>query len=168
LPVGPANQIVISHVTDLVDLLGAGTLGQASAELSDDERHTEALGVLGSLANSFLMPLEALFSVGNLRLSRGTLFAAELAAVSMVIENVFTASDFATGWGVKTNAEDVSTEDANLVGEWNGFKPHLLIGIMRLILLEDLSVQRRQVLLVHVSWHEKHWISCRVCREWLI
>ena len=57
LPVCPAYEVVVSCVTDLVDLLRAGAFSQAGTELSDNEGHTKALSILCTLANTFLVPL---------------------------------------------------------------------------------------------------------------
>ena len=86
----------------MIDLLRARALGQASAELSDDERNSETLGILCPLANSLLMPLPALGSMSNLRLTwrdfANTLAGAELAAVGVVIEHVSLRTNLSTWW----------------------------------------------------------------------
>ena len=69
MPVGPADEVLISDITDLVDLLRARTFSEASTELGDDERDTKLGGVLGPLSNALPMPLEALIGVCNLRLT---------------------------------------------------------------------------------------------------
>ena len=71
----------------------------------------------------------------------------------MVIENVLVATNLTTRWRIKADTEVVSFHDAKLIWERRRFKPHLLIDVMCLVLLKDLSVQRRQVLLVKVARH---------------
>ena len=149
----------ISNVCDLVDLLGARSFGQASTELGDDKRNTKTLRVLGSLTDSLLVPFQADISIRNLRLASSALFAAELAAVSVVIKHVLAATDLTAGWSLESDAEDVSAQNAHLIGERHRFEPHLLVGVVSLVLLKDLSVKRCQVLSVHVARHHEHWVS---------
>jgi len=69
LPVGPANEVLVSNVANLSDLLGAGALSQTSAELSHVEWDAEALGVLRARPNALLVPGEALVGEGGVRLA---------------------------------------------------------------------------------------------------
>lgn len=86
----------------------------------------------------------------------------------MIVKHVLVAANFATGWGLKTNTEDISTQDTDLIREGNGLEPHLLVGIVRLVLLKDRSVHRCQVRLVHVARHEEHGVSGGVRWEGLV
>ena len=58
----------------------------------------------------------------------------------MIVEHVLVATNFTTGWLVETDTKDVSTHHTDFIGEGNGFEPHLLVSIVRLVLLKDLSV----------------------------
>lgn len=106
MPVGPADEVLVSNITDLVDLLRAGTLGEAGTELRDEKRKAETVSVLGSLSNSLLVPFEALVSVSDLGLTSGALTRAELATVSVVVEDVEVRADLTTRWGLESNRED--------------------------------------------------------------
>ena len=92
MPVGPTDEVLVSDIADLVDLLRARTLSKTSSELGDDERDTKLGCILGPLSNALLMPLEALVGVGNLgfawRNITGALSGRELAAVGVVVEHV--------------------------------------------------------------------------------
>ena len=92
MPVSPSDEVLVSDIADLVDLLRARTLSKTSSELGDDERDTKLGSILGSLSNALLMPLEALVGVGNLgfawRNITGALLGGELAAVSVIVEDV--------------------------------------------------------------------------------
>ena len=172
MPVGPADEVLISDIADLVDLLRARTLSETSTEFSDDERDTKLGGVLGSLSNTLLMPLEALVGVSNLRFSwrnfAGALSRRELAAVGMVIENVLVGTNCFTWWCLKTNGEDISTQEANLIRERHRLEPHLLGTIMNLSLVVDVFIEWCKVGLVEVSGHQEHGVLGRVAREWLV
>lgn len=78
------------------------------------------------------------------------------------------AANLSTWRGLETDSKDVSFHDSHLIREGNRLEPHLLVGIVRLVLLKDLRIQRSQVLLVHMTRHEEHGVSCGVCREWLV
>ena len=69
LPIGPADQILISHIANLSDLLGAGAFGQASTKLRDVQWHTETFGISCTRSNTLPVPGEALVSEGWVRLS---------------------------------------------------------------------------------------------------
>ena len=90
LPVGPSSEILVSDITDLVDLLSACGLGEASAELGKHEGDTKTLGILGSRSEPVLVPSKALISMSDLWLTAAilALLGVHLAAVSMVIEYV--------------------------------------------------------------------------------
>lgn len=62
LPVGPSDKVLVSNVTDLVDLLGARTLGQAGSELRDMVGDSESLSISSTGADTLLVPDEALVS----------------------------------------------------------------------------------------------------------
>ena len=155
----------IGNISNLVDLLSARTFSEASTKLSDHERNSEALSISCSLANSLLMPLRALFSVGNLWLSSNALISAQLAAVSMIVENVFGRSNIGTRRDTEANWEDHTGEDSDLVWERNRFEPHLLVGVVRLVLGEESLIKRSELRLVEVTWNEKIWVLSRVARE---
>lgn len=69
MPVSPADDVVISSVTDLVDLLGAWAFSKTGTELCDNERNSKTLSIFSSLTNSLLVPLAANASMFNLGLS---------------------------------------------------------------------------------------------------
>ena len=52
LPVGPARNVRISHLSDRVDLLSARHLSQTSTKLGDYKRDAQSLSILRSLAHS--------------------------------------------------------------------------------------------------------------------
>lgn len=160
--------MLIGDIGNLVNFLGARTIGEASTEFGDDERDSKTLGILCSGADSLLVPLFALLGVSNLRFSSHTLIGAELTAVGMVVKDMDIRSNFTTGRSFKTNIEDESGCDTDLIREGNGLEPHLLFDIMRLVLAEDVLVHRGQVLLVHMSGNEEHRVLGRVGWEWLV
>ena len=160
--------MLISNIAHLVDLLSAGAFCEASSELSDDKRDTEAIGVLSSLANSLLVPFEALGLMSDRRLTSEALGRRQLAAVGVIVEHMLVATNLATGWGLETDWEDEPAQDTDLIGQGNWFEPHLLVSIVTLVLLEDLSVERSQVFLVHVTRLQKHEVSGWVGWEWLV
>ena len=69
MPVSPSDEVLVSDIADLVDLLRARTLSEASTELSDHERNTKLFSILGPLSNAVFMPCEALVGVSNLGLA---------------------------------------------------------------------------------------------------
>ena len=96
LPVSPADEMLISNIAHLVDLLSAGAFCEASSKLSDDKRDTEAIGVLSSLANSLLVPFEALGLMSDRRLTSEALFGRQLAAVGVIVEDLPVGIVFST------------------------------------------------------------------------
>jgi len=155
----------IGDISNLVDLLSAWTFSEASTELSDNERNSKALSISCSLANSLLMPLRALLSMGNLWFSSNALIGAQLAAVSMIVENMLGRSNIGTRRDTKTNWEDHAREDFDLVWERNRFEPHLLVGVVRLVLGEKSLIKRSELRFVEVTWNEKIWVLSRVAWE---
>ena len=102
--------------------------------------------------------------MSNLRLTSRALTTAELAAVSVVVEDVLVGAKF-TAWGrLEADREDQARENANLIREGCRFEPHLLVDVVRLVLLEGLFVHRCQILLVHVSWGKEKGITSWVGR----
>ena len=172
MPVSPSDEIFVSDITDLVDLLRARTLSETSTEFSDDERDTKLSSVLGPLSDTLLMPLEALVGVSNLRFSRrnfaGALSGRELAAVGMVVEYVLVGADSFAWWCLETNGEDISTQEADLIREGHRLEPHLLGTVMNLSLVVDVFIEWCKVGLVEVSGHQEHGVLSRVAREWLV
>jgi len=170
LPVGPSSKVLVCDITDLVDLLSACGLSEASAELGKHEGDTKTLGILGSRSKPVLVPSKALISMSDLWLTAAilALLGVHLAAVSMVIEHVSARTNFTTWRGLEANWEDKTSSDAEFVREWDRFKPHLLRSVMALVLFVDLRVHGCQVLLVHVSGDEEHWVSSRVGRVGLV
>ena len=162
--------MLISNITDLVDLLGARAFSEASTEFSNHKRKAETLGILDSGANSVLVPGFALSSVGDLRLTftSDALVGGQLTAVGMVVQDVLVRADLATRRLLETDLEDVSTLEANLIWEGNGLEPHLLLIIVGLSLLEDLLVERRKIGLVEVAGDEEHRVLGGVTGEWLV
>ena len=73
----------VSNLTNLVDLLATRAFGEAGTELGKDEGDTKTLSVLGSGADSLLVPLETLVGVLDLGLTSSTFSLAELTAVGM-------------------------------------------------------------------------------------
>ena len=168
LPVGPTDEVLISNIANLVNFLAARALSEASTEFSDHKGDLEAFGILNSSANSLLVPLSALGSVGNLRLTSETFVGAELAAVGMVIEDVLIRADLTTRGDIETNIEDHARKNTNLIWERNWLEPHLLFAVVRLILLIKFLIHGGEVSLVHVAWDEKMRVPGGVRREWLI
>ena len=168
LPVSPTNKVVISNISNLIDLLSARAFGQTSTELGDDERNTKALSILSTLSNALLVPFEALVSMSNLRLTSGTFLAAELAAVSVIVKDMSAGANLSTWGSLEANREYKTGQNASLIGEWDRLEPHLLHLVVRLILLIGLLVHRSKILLVHVARGSEQRIADRVGREWLI
>ena len=69
LPVGPAGEVLVSNVADLVDLLSTRALSEASTELGDYERDAKALSIGSSCSDSLLVPGKALVGVSDLWLA---------------------------------------------------------------------------------------------------
>ena len=70
LPVGPASvDVRIYLVSDLSDLAAAFFCVLARAELAEDERHAEALGILSPLVDHLLVPRGAIICEFLRRLS---------------------------------------------------------------------------------------------------
>ena len=67
--------MLISDISNLVNLLSARAFCEASTKLGDNKRDTKSLSVLSSLANSLLVPFKANIGVLNLRLSSHALSA---------------------------------------------------------------------------------------------
>jgi hypothetical protein len=61
--------VVVGNLSNLLNFLHAWTLREASSKLSQVERHTQSLGVLGSLPNSIFVPLIALLRFSGLWLA---------------------------------------------------------------------------------------------------
>ena len=96
LPVSPTDEVLISSVSYLGDLLLARTVSQAGTELRDNERDAQALSVFGPHADPVFMPLFALLGMGELRLTVRALVRVARAAVSMVIQDVHTRAKIGT------------------------------------------------------------------------
>ena len=86
------------------------------------------------------MPLEALVGVSNLWLTSRAFFSAELATVGVIVQDVFVRANLTTWRDLEAHREDVATQGADFVREWNGLEPYLLhLGsIMRHDFFEDL------------------------------
>jgi len=158
LPVSPADEVFVSNLTNLVDLLAARAFAEAGTELGKDEGDTKTLSVLRSSADSLLVPLEANVGVLDLGLTSSTFRLAELTAVGMGVQHVQVGANLTTGRLLEANGEDISTQDSDLVGRGNGLEPHLLGSVIFLVLFEDPLVQRSKDGLVHVAGDKQHWV----------
>ena len=168
LPVGPSDEMDVGLGSDLVDLLGAGTFGEAGSKLTDEKRDSKTLGIFGSLIHRLLMPLPAYVTICDLGLAARALASTSLAAVRVHVEHVLVGANLTARWRLETDSEVMATEEGHVVRHGAWLEPHLLGSIVRLVLVEDLLVQRGEILLVHVTRHEKHRVTDWIRREWLV
>lgn len=114
------------------------------------------------------MPIEAFLGITKFRFSSFALRHAYAAAVSVHVEDMFVGADRTSRRCLKSNREDISSKESESIRERTWLKPHLLVCIMQLILLEQLRVHRRQVFFVHLTWYKKHWVASRVTWKRLV
>ena len=131
MPVGPSDEVVVTNLGDLSNLLSARAFSQAGTELCQMKRDTESPCIISTLTNTILMPFVALFSLFNKGFTAGTHGRGKLAPVRMVVQNVIRRTDFTAWRSFESNWEHNSTEffcyllrRANLIWERVWFEPH--------------------------------------------
>ena len=101
--------MVVTNITNGVNLLNAGLRIEASTEFRDEQRNAVSLGVLGSGAHSQLMPCLAFSSLFNRWFTSGAHISSKLAAVSVVIKDL-SGGVLATAWCLsETQVENEAT-----------------------------------------------------------
>lgn len=124
LPVSPAGEVVVANVSNGVDFLDTGRGVEAGSEFRYDQGHIVSFSILSSCAHSVFVPIIALLSFVQGRLSCGAHISGQLAAVSVVIEHM-KIGIFGTARGFcESEMEHEAAQDSNLVGELGGFEEH--------------------------------------------
>ena len=150
--------MLVRHVTDLADLLGARTLSHASAKLGHVEWDAKAFGIFSPRAYFLGMPSQAGVSLCRVRFSSRARVS-ERAAVRMDVKNVLLGANRATWRCLEAHRKDCASMKIRLyVRIVDRLKPHNCIIIVFLVVLHHLCIGWGQVLSVHDAWNLKRWV----------
>jgi len=86
-PVGPANEVLITSISDLGDLSSTRFAIKTSTEFTDEKRNSKSLCISNSGCKSLLMPGEATISPLWSRLTGSASLRVHLTAIGMIVEN---------------------------------------------------------------------------------